>query len=626
MHAHHGRHAVLPRQDRQVAQHAARLGDHRPQPRQPSRKARVEGARDQDVTGCCHCRVVDDTALGAALRGAAAARAMRASEPHPNGPALCREAEARGQWWSRREHPRREVRRGWPAGHNLLELAQVQVDQGLRRRDLQVGGQPLRQDGCHARRQLLEPPCPQSQGLSRRQASHERRGGHCRARFPRGRVNGGRQTNGSPNPRRGQRKRNGPASHDLVIGQPQRAAPSNHGHRNPGTGGRGFPLEQGPGKDLVAVHRRQVGTHPTQDLEQFGIAEVSQRAEAGEFPVDPTAHLSREVREYRPQPTDTPRAGQPAGRDPRIQPPPSRRGERRGTEQVEVACHPAVDRGHQRRGGHSPVGPCPDHRDRRADAGSQRVEPQVLLQRAQRLRERLAHRSGAEQGSLTGIRAADRRHRTALQQPQDVVGIEGPLDILGPPELVGGPCCQARDASALPTVENGRFAIIRGTLDQAPAAAQQVALGGHGPAHEGLRPPGDGLNQYVGAVPSDRVEPEQHAADPSDDLPLHQDGHRRRQARADRAHRGAENLMDCRLERGPAHHVQAGQELARHGRGAHVLHSRRRPHHKGNTVATEAAPRRTQDCIQRLRKRLVRPARSSGIEGGSRHDEAGDHR
>ncbi len=242
------------------------------------------------------------------------------------------------------------------------------MDQGLGRGDPQVRGQPLCKDGCDSRRQLLEPPGAQSQGLPRRQAGHERRCGHRGVRFARGRVDGGRQGTGSPDPRRGQGKRNGPARHDLVVGQTQRTAPSNHGHRDAGTGARGLPLEQGPGEDLVAVHRSQVGTHPAQDLEELGVTEVRQRAEPGKLPIHPTAHLVCEIREDGTEPTDPPRAGQPARRDPRIQPPPSRVGERRGTKQVEVAGHAAADGGHQRRGGHGPPGPGTDHRDRRADA------------------------------------------------------------------------------------------------------------------------------------------------------------------------------------------------------------------------------------------------------------------
>ena len=52
------------------------------------------------------------------------------------------------------------------------------------------------------------------------------------------------------------------SGHDLVVGEPQYAAAANHRRRDPGSGGRRLPLEQGPGKDLVSVHRQPGGPEP----------------------------------------------------------------------------------------------------------------------------------------------------------------------------------------------------------------------------------------------------------------------------------------------------------------------------------------------------------------------------
>ena len=222
------------------------------------------------------CRVVDDPPLGTALRGTAATRAMGAGALHPDGPAVRGEAEARGQGRSGREGALREVRRGRPAGDHVLELTQAQVDQGLpgegiarfvasrrartsatradsswshraRRRRASRGGSPATSEEVVARGSGLTRRCVDGGGQATRAP---RSAGAVRARATGHRATMSSSASPSARPRR---------TTDIATPAPVVVA---------------SPLEQGPGQDLVAVHRRQVGPDAAQDLEELGVAEV----------------------------------------------------------------------------------------------------------------------------------------------------------------------------------------------------------------------------------------------------------------------------------------------------------------------------------------------------------------
>ena len=178
--------------------------------------------------------------------------------------------------------------------------------------------------------------------------------------------------------------------------------------------------------------------------------------------------------------------------------------------QAQVDGHVSVDAHDDFAGGHISGGGRAGQHDGFAHGIAQRRDPEVVLQLGQREGERLGDRAGAV--DRTARHAADLRgDRARLQQPHSGVGVDRPLDVLGPSVHVGDLRRQLDE-----TTEIGRWelrsVVGREVDDLAVGRIEHVARAVDLSTDQSLRPAGHGAHDAAVGAPGHRVDPEHHPA------------------------------------------------------------------------------------------------------------------
>ena len=302
------------------------------------------------------------------------------------------------------------------ATHGALQLGEAQVADvvgGPQRAASRRGGAELHRRPRH---QLLHPADAQAQRLPgdggrgpaprRRPASAAGAAATSSASAP-----------SSPMRGRHERQHDGLARDELVERRALgvRLGDRREGQRRAGDGGGGGGRDQQPDERLVAVQADERAPAVAQHREQLLVAQVVERRDRGEVGVDVVDEVGRRGRRARcaaDRPA-TPRAGGgPAAADRGAAA--ARRG-RLDAEQGQVGGGDAVDGDDDVAAADGPRGGRAGQQQRLAQAVAQRVEPQVLLERRQRVGERLGDRAGSEHRAR---RRRQRRDRARLQQAQ----------------------------------------------------------------------------------------------------------------------------------------------------------------------------------------------------------------
>jgi len=161
-----------------------------------------------------------------------------------------------------------------------------------------------------------------------------------------------------------------------------------------------------------------------------------------------------------------------------------------------------------------------------------------------------------------------------LQEPEPLVGVDGPLHVLGTVERSGRQAREPRQAA--PTGQGQQGPILgRQAADAAtPSSEHGVRRGGRA-AHEHVGRARDGLDDEVSPVPGDGIEAEEHAAAHRLQHRLHEHRHGPGPAHGvARVGSRGEHGVDGAPEGIPAADLEQGGELAGHGGGRGILDRR----------------------------------------------------
>jgi hypothetical protein len=392
-------------------------------------------------------------------------------------------------------------------------------------------------------------------------------------------------------------------------------------HRDRGRGDGGRRLEHEHSRQrLVAVQRPQRGAPVVEHREQRGVAEVVEPRHVEEVAVDLGNDVATDRGQGPCEPADPPR---------RLQLPSAGTGidlaqdavpRRHGTERLEVGNGPAVDLARDRR-----AAECPGrHRAREPERVLQALphgrQPQVGFQRAERVRERLGQRSGAEDRARR--LAGHGGDRAALQQPHATVVIDGPFDVLRPAERGRRPLGQTCQRAQSPRGDARRSAGGLRLDHHPPFGGQGRRPTGVEAAHQTVRPALAGREQQPIGASADGIGAEQHAAPARRELGLHQNRHG---GPGDELGTGrGEDVVDGPHERRRVGHVQHRREDPGHGGRAPVLvGGRGADDHGATTLVGHPTPRAPRRAVAGVRAGRMRPA--AVIPRGREH-HAGQHR
>jgi hypothetical protein len=211
---------------------------------------------------------------------------------------------------------------------------------------------------------------------------------------------------------------------------------------------------------------------PVEERHQLAAGQLGQRRDRFQVGVGPFEQPVGEDGQRRPQAPDPPRSPDPTGGRDGVQSLPERdlRLDLAGEAQVDGDV--AGDRDDDLAGRHLLGGRHAGEQHRMAHGVAQRRDPEVVLQLGQRLRERLGH--GARPVDRAAGHAADHgRDRAGLEQPELVVGGDGPLDVLRPAEGAGD---LAGEVDEAPQVGGGQLRpVVAVVLDHPGAGVEQVA-------------------------------------------------------------------------------------------------------------------------------------------------------
>ena len=155
--------------------------------------------------------------------------------------------------------------------------------------------------------------------------------------------------------------------------------------------------DQQTGERLVAVQADERALAVAEHGEQLVVAETVEGGHGGEVGVDALDEVDGQVRQGAAQAADAPRGTEATGRRPRIEPAqqPAPRGASTPSTR-EVGGGHAVDGDHERAAAEARGRRRAGQRERLAQPVAQRLEPEVLLERRQRVGERLGHGAGPE--------------------------------------------------------------------------------------------------------------------------------------------------------------------------------------------------------------------------------------